>query len=144
MTVDGFRHFTELRVRFAETDAQGVVYHSNYLVYCEVARTEYFRQLRSSEDRPEELLRYESLLARAECDYRSPARFDDVLRVWTRVERIGRTSFTFGYRVVHESGRLVCEAKTVQVLLDRATGRPTPLPAAFIERVRQFDGATEP
>jgi acyl-CoA thioester hydrolase len=137
VTPEGFRHFVDVRVRFAETDAQGVVYHSNFLIYCEVARAEFFRGLTEGEhfwrrrDRS-----WDTVIAHAECDYRAPAHFDDQLRVWTRIARVGSSSFTFEYKIVRADGVLVCDARTVQVAVDQGTRQPAPLPEAFVAALR--------
>ncbi len=137
-----FSRFVDLRVRFAETDAQGVVYHSNFLVYCEVARVEYFRALGGGLAALFDTARYEVLIAHAECNYRSSARFDDPLRVWTRMAALGRSSFTFEFKIVHTGdGRLICDAKTIQVAIDSQLRKSTALPRDFIDRVRAFDPA---
>ena len=136
---DGYSHFTDVRVRFAETDAQGVVYHSNFLIYCEVARIEYFRALSRGRQNRESGRDWDVLIAHAECDYRSSARFDDPLRIWTRVAAVGRTSFTFTYEIVHHEGRLVCQAKTVQVAIDRAEKKPRALPPEWLAELKAFD-----
>jgi acyl-CoA thioester hydrolase len=139
---EGFRHFADLRVRYAETDAQGIVYHSNYLIYCEVGRMEYFRTLRGGGDEPQfrRDKGYDMVLAHAECDYRSSAQFDDPLRVWVRAARLGRSSVTFEYKIVHRTAaRLVCEAKTVQVAIRLEPRGPTPLPPGFVARLEAFE-----
>jgi acyl-CoA thioester hydrolase len=137
----GYVHYSDVRVRFAETDAQGVVYHSNFLIYCEVARVEYFRALSRGRASAWEGRGFEVLIAHAECDYRSSARFDDELRIWTRIAAVGRSSFTFTFQIVRADGRLICEAKTVQVAIAKATGTPTPLPAEWVAELQEFEPA---
>jgi acyl-CoA thioester hydrolase len=135
---EGFRHFADLCVRFAETDAQGVVYHANFLIYCEVARSEYFRAMHG--ERPwRENRGYETVLAHAACDYRAPARFDDQLRIWTRIAKVGRSSLTYEYKIVKRDGTLVCDARTVQVAVDKKTREPTPFPPEVGDRIRAFE-----
>ncbi len=135
---DGFRHHAEVRVRFAETDAQGVVYHSNFLIYCEVARVEYFRAMHG--DSPWRNDRgYETVLAHAACDYRSPARFDERLLIWTRLAKVGTSSLTFEYKICKPDGTLVCDANTVQVAVDKQTRKPTPFPPELAARLRAFE-----
>jgi acyl-CoA thioester hydrolase len=130
---EGFRHHADLRVRFAETDAQGVVYHSNFLVYCEVARVELGRKL----GRPGPGQRgYDFVLAHASCDYRAAARFDDRLRAWIRCAAIGTSSITYEYKIQRWDGTVVCDARTVQVAVDPQTRRPMPLPEDVISRLR--------
>ena len=136
---EGFRRSIDVRVRFAETDAQGVVYHANFLVYCEAARGDYFRGLGGSgaehfwrrQDRS-----WDTVIAHAECDYRAPARFDDLLRVFIRLGRVGSASYTFEYKIVRSDGVLVCDAKTTQVSIDKETRKAHPLPADFVAALR--------
>jgi acyl-CoA thioester hydrolase len=125
-----FRH--DLRVRYVETDAQAVVYHANFLVYCDVARIEYLRGMATSAGR-DEVWRDEGcdvVLVNANCDFRASARFDDPLAVWMRLAQVGSSSFSFAYRI--ERGEtLVCEVKTVHVTIDRQTRVKRPLPDAL-------------
>lgn len=115
------------RVRYAETDAQGVVYHSNYLVYMEVGRSELARAgglpYAELEARGVNLL-----VVRAEVRYKAPARYDDPLRVRTRVREIGGRLVTFAYRIEHaESGRLLVTGETTHVCVN-ADFRPMLIP----------------
>jgi acyl-CoA thioester hydrolase len=142
MSDERFGVHVDVRVRFAETDAQGVVYHANFLVYCEVARTEYFRALYGelTADERRHGRDYDTTIVHAACDYRAPARFDDSLRIWCRVAELGRSSLTFAYRVARITDeQLICEARTVQVAISRATRKSTPLPSEFVSRVRAFE-----
>ena len=133
-----FRH--KLRVRFAETDLQGIVFNGNYLTYYDVAWTEYFRALG---------LRYEDLvemgadtvLARTTLEFKSPARFDEVLEVYTRVSRIGNTSLTFEFEIYPEGEeRLVGAASSLYVCIDQKTLRPVRVPGELRGRIAQFEG----
>jgi acyl-CoA thioester hydrolase len=142
MRPDGFHHHHKLRVRFAETDGQAVVYNANFLVYTETARTEYFRELSGGsggEDhdwrRPRD---WDTALAHASLDFRAPARFDDELTVWTRVAHMGTSSFTFEYKI-YRGDTLICEAKTVQVSVDRETRKSKPLPSEFKQALAAFE-----
>lgn len=128
----------ELRVRYAETDQMGVVYHSEYLVWCEMGRTEYMRQLGASYAAIE---RTGTLLAVAEAAlrYHAPARYDDIVRVETTLSEVRSRALTFDYAIfnAHEGTRLVT-ARTMLVSLDKA-GRSAPIPAdvrAQLERAR--------
>jgi acyl-CoA thioester hydrolase len=129
-------HVSELRVRYAETDQMGVVYHSNYLIWCEIGRTDYIRAL----GRPyTELERDGVALAVAEATMRchAPARYDDVIRIETTLTEIKSRTLTFDYIIAHAAtdARLVT-ARTILVSLD-PDGRVVALPAA----VRAFLGA---
>jgi acyl-CoA thioester hydrolase len=124
-------------VRYVETDAQTIVYHSNYLVYCDTARVEWFRAFAGGGRPWREERDYDVVLAHASLDWKASAKFDDPITVWMRLDKIGTSSFTFVYRIERE-GTLLCEAKTVHVAIDRAARTKRALPDSFKERLRQF------
>jgi acyl-CoA thioester hydrolase len=123
----------EFRVRYAETDQMGVVYHANYLVWCEIGRTELIRRRGSSYA---ELEAEGVLLAVSEAKLRfhASARYDDVVRVETWVEEVRSRGVTFGYLISRVEGdevsRLVT-ATTSLVALGR-DARPRKLPVELI------------
>jgi acyl-CoA thioester hydrolase len=122
---------TLLRVRYAETDKMGVVYHGNYYIYFEVGRVEYMRQ-RGVNYREMEL--HDDLfivVAESKCRYCRPARYDDPLRIRTRVLAAKRRTIHFGYEVVHdETGELLATGETTHVVCD-SKGRPKTLPEKY-------------
>src|SRR5881296_3063335 len=108
-----FRYSALARVGFSDTDAQGVVYYGRYMPYFDLARTEYHRHLGHLEMRGEFAMRASTV------EYHAPARFDDLLEVFVRVERIGTTSVTYdhaAYRVDNGDGALMATAKQTLVL----------------------------
>jgi len=120
---------TELRVRFAETDAQGVVYYAHYFVWFEVARVNFLRTLGFDYSQAEkEGIGF--VIAEAYCRYLAPAHFDELIKIKTWVEDIGRSSFTLSYEVMNaQTGQTLALGKTVQVFLDmKGTRRPIPIP----------------
>ncbi len=134
-----FRFAVHTRVAFSDTDAQGVVYYGRYLPYFDLARTEYHRNLgRLEVDRSEFVMRASAV------EYLAPARFDDLLEVFVRVEGIGRTSVTYLY-AAHGVGEgagdaLLVTASQTLVLVDPASRATVPVPAHFRERVSEFEG----
>jgi acyl-CoA thioester hydrolase len=88
-----FVFFAPLRVRWAEIDMQGVVFNPNYLVYADVAMTEYFRAIGLPGHEGTAGLGIDMVAAGAKLDFRASARFDEMLRLGVRIERFGRTSF---------------------------------------------------
>jgi acyl-CoA thioester hydrolase len=136
-----FKFSIDLRVRLPETDALGVVYHGYFLTYFDVARMDYLRRLGQLEQfRKGEAL---TLVVHASADFRSPARFDDVLRVHVRVRRIGDSSVTFDFRVnAAGDDRLVAEGRSVHSFIDAKTWQPVRVPEEFRTAVRAFEGAT--
>jgi len=121
---------SEVRVRYAETDAQGVVYYANYFVYMEVGRVNFLRAL--GLDRGFwERAGWGIVIVEASCRYHAPARFDDRLVIRTWLENVRRSSFTFAYEILNgENGHLLANGHTVQVFVDLRTMRPTRLPPA--------------
>jgi acyl-CoA thioester hydrolase len=135
-----FHFSTEVRVRLPETDAFGIVFHGYFFTYFDVARMDYLRNL-GVLDEISPARGTTNVIAHADADFRSPARFDDVLVVQARISGFGRTSFTFEFRVMHKAeNRLVAEGRTVHVCLDPGTWKPAPVPAGFRERVKRFEG----
>jgi acyl-CoA thioester hydrolase len=136
--VTEFKSSSEIRVRLPETDAFGIVFHGAYYTYFDVARMDYFRNLGLMD--VVRAGRANNLIVHASADFRSPARFDDVLLVAARIAEMGRTSFTFRFRVAQKAdGRLVAEGRTVHVMIDDGTWRPIPLPPDFRSLVSRFE-----
>lgn len=134
-----WRFSTEIRVRLPETDAMGIVYHGCFFTYFDVARMEYLRGLGLLEQfRTGESL---NLIVHSSADFRSPARFDDVLVVYARVRRIGESSVTFDLRAdLKTDGRLIAEGRSVHCFIDSKTWKPARVPEVFRTAVRAFDG----
>jgi acyl-CoA thioester hydrolase len=134
-----YKFSTEIRVRLPETDGLGVVYHGCFFTYFDVARMDYLRALGLLEQfRTGESL---NLIVHASADFRSPARFDDVLLVHARVLKIGESSVTFEFRVdLMPDGRLVAEGRSVHSFIDSKSWQPTRVPAVFRQAVRAFEG----
>ena len=121
---------SELRVRYAETDQMGVVYHANYLVWCEIGRTDFIRALGTSYA---DLEREGVKLAVSDVTMRfhASARYDDPIRVATRLTKAGSRAMEFTYRIVRaDTGVLLVTATTSLVSLD-ASGRLAALPGAL-------------
>ena len=129
-------HVSEFRVRYSETDQMGVVYHAEYLVWCEVGRTDFIRALGLPYS---ELERRGTTLAVAEATirYHAPARYDDLVRVETRLTDVRSRAVTFEYLIRKaDTGERLASARTLLVSLD-PSGRPVPMPAdvrALMER----------
>jgi acyl-CoA thioester hydrolase len=124
---------TVLRVRYAETDQMGVVYYANYYIYFEVGRVEYMRQ--RGVDYKQMEIQDDSFIVVAEskCRYRRPARYDDPLRIRTRVIAVKRRTIHFGYEVVHnETGEVLATGETIHVVCD-SKGRPKSLPKKYYQ-----------
>jgi len=126
-----------LEVRFRDCDLHGHVNHAVYLTYLEEARFGLWRKLWGMDQNARPAQTPDVILARAEVDYRIPARFGDDLEVRIFLARVGRTSFTYTYEVVDAAGRIVAAATTVQVMYDYKTARPVPIPDDVRAMLRQ-------
>lgn len=129
---------TRVRVRYAETDQMGVVYHANYLVWFEVGRVELIRQMGLDYSRLE--LEDGCLIAVVEATarYKAPARYDDELIVQTRVTGVRGSVLRLAYRILRAAdGLLLCEGATTHVVVGRDMQR-RPLPERYLERFRAF------
>ncbi len=126
---------THVRVRFAETDQMGVAHHGSYAAWLEVARVEWLRE----RGRAYTALEAEGIslaVSELHVSYRSAARFDDLLRISTRLVEAGSRGCRFAYRIeLDASGELVASAYTRHVATDRR-GRSVRLPAAWREFLR--------
>ena len=133
-----FKYSSLTRVGFSDTDAQGIVYYGRYLPYFDQARVEYARHLEMLATGPEE---YAFVMRASTIEYHAPARFDDLLEVFIRVSRIGRTSATYecaAYRV--DDDVLMVTAQQTLVLVDLEERRACAIPDSFKERIRAFEG----
>jgi len=121
---------SRLRVRYAETDTMGVVYHSNFLVYFEIGRTDYFRDLGFTY---KELESKDVFMPVTEsyCRYLYPARYDDQLEIITSFGMISRLRIRFDYEVVREPDlKLLAQGYTVHVPVN-SVGAPCRIPQAY-------------
>jgi acyl-CoA thioester hydrolase len=134
-----FHYSAFARVGFSDTDAQGVVYYGRYLPYFDLARVEYHRHLG-----PVHIGNVDFAMRAVTVEYLAPARFDDLLEIFVRVERIGTTSITYdhaAYRLDDDGGdQLMATAKGTLVCIALDERRAVPVPDAFREQVTAFEG----
>jgi acyl-CoA thioester hydrolase len=133
-----YRYAAYTRVGFSDTDAQGVVYYGRYMPYFDLARTEYHRHLGAISIRGEFAMRASTV------EYHAPARFDDLLEVFVRVERVGTSSVTYDYAAFRldddDADLLMATAKQTIVLIDLSDRRPVSVPDEFRQRITEFEG----
>jgi len=133
-----FRFAVYTRVAFSDTDAQGVVYYGRYLPYFDLARTEYHRTLGPVDG----AARAEFVMRASTVEYHAPARFDDLLEVFVRIPRIGRTSVNYeyaAYRLGPGDEQLMVTATQTVVLIDHDDRSTLPVPDAFRDAVAGFE-----
>lgn len=117
------------RVRFGETDLQGVVYYANYLLFAEIGRIAYLRELGIVYDRDMLAHGVDFTIGEARVRYQAPLRFDDEYDIKVRVGEIRHSSWTFEYAIDRADGLHCADVSTIQVMVDRTSGRATRIPA---------------
>ncbi len=118
---------TNIRVRYADTDKMGVVYHSNYAIYFEVGRTEMFREIGLPYD---EMERNNIMLPLVDLhiNYKRPALYDDLITVTTRLNELPGVKIRFDYEIHNEKGELLVDGYATLVFIDTLRNRPTRMP----------------
>jgi acyl-CoA thioester hydrolase len=131
--VSAYSFSTDIRVRFAETDAQGVVHNSVYLVWFELARVEYLERFAGGYPRLREC-GIEAFVTEAHVRYGVPARFDDRLRIHARCEGVRGARFRYEY-LLERDGERIADGWTAHATVDTRTLRPTRVPAWLMEAI---------
>ena len=124
---------SQLIVRYAETDAQGIVHHSNFLIWFEEGRSDYLRQ-QGLNYTDFEKSGYFVVVVEATTRYKAPAYYEDRLSVRTTLARAQGKILEFTYEVVNQQGTLLAEGRTLHLVLGRDR-RPVALPQALIEQI---------
>jgi acyl-CoA thioester hydrolase len=140
--VEGFAFSTELSVRFAETDAQGVAHNAAYLVWYEVARIEYLAEHIGGYQRLRDA-GYEALTIEVHARYVTPARFDDRLRIHARVSELRGARFRFDYRI-ERGDELIADGWTRHAVVARDTLRPARLPPWLVDAIASAERLGRP
>jgi acyl-CoA thioester hydrolase len=135
--MEGYKYSTDVLVRFAETDAQGIAHHASFVVWLEVGRVAYlaahaggYQAIRDAG--------IEALTTEVCVRYHRAAYFDEMLRVWTRCTDVRGARFTYEYRVERD-GELVADGYTQHATVDRETYRPTRVPAWLADAVARAE-----
>lgn len=141
MDKNGFNHKVSFKVQFHEVDLLGVCNNAVYFSYFETARIEYLKAVGQYRDvnkmSPDDNF---YLIARNECDYIEPARFDDEINVYTRVGYIRNSSFSFEHLVENtKSGKVIAKGGGVMVHINGKEKRSLPLPEDFYRSVQAYD-----
>lgn len=133
--MEGFSFSTRVRVRFADTDAQGIAHNAAYPVWFEVARVEYLRAFAGGY----QALRdhgIEALVLESFCRYRVPAVFDDELDVHARCLGLRGARFRYEYAIVRVDGTAIADGWTAHACVDANTMRPTRVPDWLADAIR--------
>jgi acyl-CoA thioester hydrolase len=142
MTKSDYNFFFPLRVRFAETDDQGVVYNSHYLTYFDTTIYEYFRDLPYSVVEHVKRTGTDFYVVRIAIDFFGPSRFDDEIEVHLRTARIGRSSMTFLSEIYPtDDDTALVKGEIIWVNADVKTQKSAPLPQELLARLKTKEGA---
>ncbi|MDO4728569.1 MAG: thioesterase family protein [Bacteroidota bacterium] len=129
-----YQHTT--RVRYAETDKMGVVYHANYAIYFEIGRVEWLRNRGISYKEMEEqgiMLPVVSL----SMSYKKSAYYDDLLTIVTRLKNLNAIRIEFEYEILNQHNELLTTGETTLVFINSQTKRPTPAPKHILSKLEQ-------
>lgn len=129
------KHYTNIKVRYAETDQMGIVHHSNYAQYFELARIEWLDNLGFSYKKMEEegiaLPVYEMKIS-----FKKPAHFDEILTIETSLLEKPTAKITFNYVIRNSSDEILTEALTSLVFMDQKNQRPTRCPEYILKKLK--------
>ncbi|MEY8848732.1 acyl-CoA thioesterase [Psychroserpens sp. XS_ASV72] len=128
-------HEFQFRVRYGETDQMGVVYHGNYAQYFEMGRTEWLRKMGFSYKQMEDdgiMLPVISLLI----NYKKSARYDDLLKVKTKLVKKPTAKIEFDYEIVNENDEILATGNSVLVFMDMNRNRPTRCPDYILDQLQ--------
>lgn len=138
-----FGFFFPLRVRYAEIDGQGVVFNAHYLTYYDTALTEFMVRYLGY-DYFAEVVRtgFDFHLVKSLVEYKAPIRFDAEIEIGVRVARLGRSSITFCPAIFPKGGdEVLATGEIVWVNTNQKTGKSSPLPEDFVQRLKRREGA---
>ena len=135
----GFSFSTEIRVRFAETDAQGIVHNSNYFIWFEVARVDYLERYAGGYQKLRDL-GVEAVVLETHIRYLQPAKFDDRLRVHARCVDVKGARFRYEY-AIERDGVTIADGWTAHATVDAQTFRPTRVPSWLQESIRSAESS---
>jgi acyl-CoA thioester hydrolase len=136
----GFHSSYDVRIRFAETDAQGIAHHASYVVWLEVARVAYWAD-HAGGYRSIQAQGIEALTTGVRIDYHAAAAFDDVLTIHLRCLDVRGARLRYEYRIERE-GELIATAETLHATVDADTLRPTRVPDWFAEAIVRAEQAS--
>jgi len=131
---------SHVRVRYAETDQMGVVYHANYFIWFEIGRVELMRQLGFPYSDIEQDDGLFIPVADARCRYKAPARYDDEVIVRTHLKNVRESFVSFGYELLRaDDGTLLAEGETTHIVTDKQM-KPARLPEKYLQAFRAATG----
>lgn len=141
MTKSDFKFCFPFRVRYAETDAQGIVFFAHYLTYFDTAINEYLRDLPHNYIEHVKQTGTDFHVVKVTIEFFAPSHFDDEIEVCVRTGRIGRSSLTFFIEIFPKNSETtLVKGKVVWVNTDQKTHKSVPLPEALVVKLRNKKG----
>ncbi len=137
--MEGYQFKSQIKVRYSEIDGQKIVFNAHYMTYLDIAIGEYFNEgLKLGHLLSDGA--FDFVLAKSTLEYKQPARLRDVLDVWVRTVKLGRTSFVNEFVITRtEEKDPLITAEIVYVSIDPKTLKPTPIPDAVRNRIEEFE-----
>ena len=133
-----FKH--TLRVRWRECDIQGIAYYGSYIDFIDVAQAEYFRNLGILTHQANGRKNFDLAAVKVTLEYKSPARMDELIDIFFRVEKIGRTSIDVRSEIYRsDTDELLCSGQTISVNFDSALGKSRDVPAEIRDIIDKFE-----
>ena len=140
MNKELFKFFYEFRVRYAEVDAQGIVFNAHYLTYFDCAVTEYYRIIKYNYKEDVKRNRKDFHVIKTIIDYKEPLLFDQIIEAGIRVSRIGRSSLVYDIALYPKfKKKLLAFGQTIQVYTDQIKKKSTPLSRNLINKIKKFE-----
>ncbi|RZJ77553.1 MAG: acyl-CoA thioesterase [Flavobacterium sp.] len=133
-----FIHESKVKVRYVETDQMGVVHHSNYAQYYEVARTECFEACSGMSYETMEKEGVMLPILELQCKFIKPALYNQTLTIKSIVKQLPTVRLVVDYEIYNEAEQLINTGQTTLVFVDKNTRRPCQPPANFMENVRKY------
>ena len=138
-----YNFFYTLRVRYAEVDAQGIVFNSHYLTYFDCAITEYYRKIKYNYISEVKKSKKDFHVIKTTIEYKKPISFDQVIDLGVKISKIGNTSLTFDISIYsNRKNILLAEGNIIQVYTDQIKKCSTPLSKSFVKKIRKFENYT--
>ena len=135
-----YKFFHTLRVRYAEVDAQGIVFNSHYLTYFDCAITEYYRKIKYNYISEVKKSKKDFHVIKTTIEYKKPISFDQVIDLGVKISKIGNTSLTFDISIYsNRKNILLARGNIIQVYTDQIKKCSTPLSKSFVKKIRKFE-----
>lgn len=138
-TSAAIRYWNRQQVRYRDVDMQQIVYFAKYLEYVDIALDDYLRSLGMAVSETAPRGEYDTAMVHVELDYLAPARYDDLIDVGIRIERLGRSSMDARFEI-QRAGEPLVRGSLVLVNFDRETGRSRALPERLRALIREREG----